>query len=707
VEAAQIPWRPLGELFVVRGLISEEQLEEALAEQIATGRRLGEILVERKLISSPELTNALMEQLGREVARQEGFGSGLWAEIQRRRARPDARPELSLVVARRPSDPEPEDTVEGWGLREGTVAELELDIEELTTELGIAKPASSRPEEQLSGDLSSVELERLRRELQERSATVETLTSELEGARRSVEAREQTFAKEIDNWQRARREAERDLEAVRRELDVRAARVAELETTLAERNGRIEDLQSILADIGAERDASKETLARAEARAAEAEGKLRDSQALPAGELEQRLEVAEGRVVELEGQASALGAQIEAADASLAEEQDAHAQTRRHSEEAVAEAVRGREALREIELELEAARGERDAARSELQQAWAAAAELEQARADLDEARAAVLDLEQRLKTAAGRAIELDRQASELGGQLAALEAAPAAERQTLQEAEGRHEDARRERDAARAEVEQARTALGALERRVAGLGKQLTGRESRLVELEAELASLMLAREYDIDERMTALEETGRRHARELAQEAVALKTKEQELVAREQRLAAGAAPTEPPDLLAPPVSQPQSQAAPSPSPAPPPPEPGPRLQPIPVLERGATPEGGWNLDRLERWINERGDHFPGRVEEWRYYIVYMRNFTNVDSVLPSSFDGLVWDVFGDLLATATYTTGPHDLRPNRDRNSAERDGMKQGLPRLGEILHAFRTELGRVPLPRAALGR
>jgi hypothetical protein len=87
VEAASLPWRPLGELFVSRGLISEAELETALAQQAATGKRLGEILVERGLVSGPELTDALMDQLGTEIAKEEGFGSGLWAEIKRRHKR--------------------------------------------------------------------------------------------------------------------------------------------------------------------------------------------------------------------------------------------------------------------------------------------------------------------------------------------------------------------------------------------------------------------------------------------------------------------------------------------------------------------------------------------------------------------------------------------------------------------------------------------
>jgi hypothetical protein len=108
VEAAQVPWRPLGELFVSRGLITEEELETALAEQAATGKRLGEILVDRGLVSSPDLTSALMDQLGVEISKEEGFGSGLWAEIKRRHKRvrrdvedaedgDDAPPEIALV----------------------------------------------------------------------------------------------------------------------------------------------------------------------------------------------------------------------------------------------------------------------------------------------------------------------------------------------------------------------------------------------------------------------------------------------------------------------------------------------------------------------------------------------------------------------------------------------------------------------------------
>ena len=59
--------RPLGELLVGRGLVSEEQLREALTAQTGSGKRLGHILVELGLISDRALVEALAEQLSMEI----------------------------------------------------------------------------------------------------------------------------------------------------------------------------------------------------------------------------------------------------------------------------------------------------------------------------------------------------------------------------------------------------------------------------------------------------------------------------------------------------------------------------------------------------------------------------------------------------------------------------------------------------------------
>ncbi len=62
---------------------------------------------------------------------------------------------------------------------------------------------------------------------------------------------------------------------------------------------------------------------------------------------------------------------------------------------------------------------------------------------------------------------------------------------------------------------------------------------------------------------------------------------------------------------------------------------------------------DGRWNLDALAALVEARAGEFPQRVEEWRAYIVYLRDFVGPDSLLPAAFDGLVVDVFGSLVET------------------------------------------------------
>jgi hypothetical protein len=84
MESAESIWRPLGELLVEKKLLTEDELELALTEQADTGRLLGAILVERGYVSGPALAVALAEQYGVELHTERGFGTGLWAEIDRR-----------------------------------------------------------------------------------------------------------------------------------------------------------------------------------------------------------------------------------------------------------------------------------------------------------------------------------------------------------------------------------------------------------------------------------------------------------------------------------------------------------------------------------------------------------------------------------------------------------------------------------------------
>jgi hypothetical protein len=77
VNAEEIPAPQLGRILIAAGLLSEDQLAQALEEHAQTGRRLGEIIVQRGFISGPALANALAEQHGGVLKTEYGFASGL------------------------------------------------------------------------------------------------------------------------------------------------------------------------------------------------------------------------------------------------------------------------------------------------------------------------------------------------------------------------------------------------------------------------------------------------------------------------------------------------------------------------------------------------------------------------------------------------------------------------------------------------------
>ena len=70
--ALQFPWRQLGELLVAEGLLTEDELEQALAEQAKSGRLLGQILVANSYLSAFSLARVLSEQHGVQLSPKEG-----------------------------------------------------------------------------------------------------------------------------------------------------------------------------------------------------------------------------------------------------------------------------------------------------------------------------------------------------------------------------------------------------------------------------------------------------------------------------------------------------------------------------------------------------------------------------------------------------------------------------------------------------------
>ena len=64
MDHTHFPWRPLGALLVAEGLVTADQLEQALAEQRRSGRLLGQILVGRSYLTGFTLARILAEQHG-------------------------------------------------------------------------------------------------------------------------------------------------------------------------------------------------------------------------------------------------------------------------------------------------------------------------------------------------------------------------------------------------------------------------------------------------------------------------------------------------------------------------------------------------------------------------------------------------------------------------------------------------------------------
>jgi len=344
VEAAQLPWLPIGELFVQKGLISAEQLETALAEQAATGTRLGEILVKHNLISSPELTQALMEQLGREVAKEDGFGTGLWAEIRRRNANPDA--EWAAAPASAPAQPARGPFGDGLA-RKLTVASDEngheptavdeTEFEELRQSLA---ESSSEGMSELEGDGlqkalqdARMEIEVLERVVADRERSLTALESEISSLRERPETRDDTGAGEVEALLS-------ELEAAKAELRVRGARVGELEATLTNRDSQIAELQQL---AGTEQSDEPDTAS-----------------------LHQDLDAARTRVTGLEAALSERTDELGRLEATLADAHREQDELRLLIEDADRRDGEARQAMSGMERGLETLRSELVAVRTEL-----------------------------------------------------------------------------------------------------------------------------------------------------------------------------------------------------------------------------------------------------------------------------------------------------------------------------------------------------
>ena len=105
-----------------------------------------------------------------------------------------------------------------------------------------------------------------------------------------------------------------------------------------------------------------------------------------------------------------------------------------------------------------------------------------------------------------------------------------------------------------------------------------------------------------------------------------------------------------------APPETPPEQQRIavvpePEPEPAPVQPEPEPEPRVIPLTPRALGMPQHWNLWELERVARQRSGADAIRDEERSFLLMYLREFADADGVLPTSFDGIVREAFGDVL--------------------------------------------------------
>jgi hypothetical protein len=79
----------------------------------------------------------------------------------------------------------------------------------------------------------------------------------------------------------------------------------------------------------------------------------------------------------------------------------------------------------------------------------------------------------------------------------------------------------------------------------------------------------------------------------------------------------------------------------------------PEPELDVVSIVSWVAAPRE-WNIWELERIARDQGGDDIARNEERAYLLMYLREFANPDGNLPSDFDAVVRESFGDVLDAA-----------------------------------------------------
>jgi chromosome segregation ATPase len=471
VEAARIPQQLLGELFVQKGLITPEELAEALAEQKTSDKRIGQILVQLGFVSRPDLATVLAEQLGVELAKQEGFGAGLWSEIKRRhpRGKPDAEEN---------EPPEPVDPP--------------VEQEPLP---------SAFDEPEVRGEAEPDELESLRQQLAFASTRVEEERSAHQGTQRLLEESRGELAsraQEIDDW----RERALRVEDSQEPTEDAAAELAKLEATAAELRAELTARERELEERNASEAHVQSLAEQVEAlrvKSDEAWGLLEDARTEAAAldgtvtELRAELEAREGEL--------AAGAEVQsqlAAEAGRLED-ELHALRDQHSgsKDAIAALTAQVDELRagsaEAQRLVDEARGETAALHATVAELRA---ELDRAREESGQSQTAVTTLTERLDEERASGEELERKLLEARAEAAAFEATAGELREEL--------SSRGDADMLEEQLRAVREELARLER----VSEQRKGKVKELQALVEDERARSVAATADLEQELRSSEE-------------------------------------------------------------------------------------------------------------------------------------------------------------------------------------------------------
>ena len=281
--------RQLGKLLVDKGLLTEAQLQLALAEQAASGAPLGEVLVRLGFSRGPTIGNALAEQHGGPLRTE--YGLALGPSDVTAAPRPIKTPEAppadraGLVRLREPS---PEQST--------AVARISTTLDERTQELELVRAELAAVKQHqpelatLHDQLASAQEERARAE--QELARSETALTQVDQERAQYAARLEELQLQLDAARSEREEigdsrrVQRELELTLQQLKIEAKTIqAELTQALEERTALANRAQELelalkrqdveLARAADERARSEESLTlaltRSEARLAQAD----------------------------------------------------------------------------------------------------------------------------------------------------------------------------------------------------------------------------------------------------------------------------------------------------------------------------------------------------------------------------------------------------------------------------------------------------